>query len=150
MSADCKIVMVEPQPTAVVRITAPMTELMEAQKTSRAKLEEALPTLDCGTSGYGCTLWRPPVKGKLYMEPGFIVTRTFKPAGDVAPSEMPGGKVAHYIMQGPHDGLPAAWKMLLDWVKMRNLRPAGTNWEVYGDDHPDPAKLKTRLYALLK
>jgi hypothetical protein len=40
--------------------------------------------------------------------------------------------------------------MVLGWVAGRNLKAAGTNWEIYGDDHPDPAKLKTSLYVLLK
>lgn len=150
MSAECKIVMVSPQPTAVIKTSAAMTELMQAQIDARAKIEEALPTLDCGTTGYNTTLWRPPVNGKLYMEPGVIVTRAFKPAGDVVASELPGGKAAHYVMSGPYDGLGDAWKRLLDWAVSRNLKPAGTNWEIYGDDHPDPAKLKTKLYALLR
>ena len=66
-----------------------MSEIPKAQKEARAKIEEALPKLDAGTSGYGCTLWRPPVKDELYMEPGLIVTRSFMPAGEVVASELP-------------------------------------------------------------
>jgi effector-binding domain-containing protein len=150
MSIECKIVMVQPQPTAVVAVTVPMTELMQAQKTARAKIAAALPTLNAGVDRYGCTLWRPAGEGKLYMEPGVIVSRSFKRSGEVVPSELPGGRAAHYVMRGPYDGLPAAWNILLGWVKERNLRSAGSNWEVYGDEHPDPAKLKASLYVLLK
>ena len=150
MAAECRILMVSPQPTAVVKITVPMSEIPKAQKEARAKIEEALPKLDAGTSGYGCTLWRPPVKDELYMEPGLIVTRSFMPAGEVVASELPGGRAAHYLMRGPYDGLPDAWKMLLGWVEQRNLKPAGINWEIYGDDHPDPSRLKTQLYVLLR
>lgn len=142
--------MVSPQPTAVVKINVAFSEIPRSQTESRAKIEEALPKLHAGTYGYGCTLWRPQVKGKLYMEPGFIVTRSFKSTGDVVSSELPGGRAAHYLMRGPYDGLPDAWKMLLGWVEQRNLKPAGTNWEIYGDDHPDPSRLKTQLYVLLK
>ena len=84
------------------------------------------------------------------MEPGFIVTRSFKSTGDVVASELPGGRAAHFLMRGPYDGLADAWNMLLGWVGQRNLKPAGTNWEIYGDDHPDPSRLKTQLYVLLK
>ena len=54
--------MVSPQPTAVVKINVAFSEIPRAQTESRAKIEEALPKLDAGTYGYGCTLWRPPVK----------------------------------------------------------------------------------------
>ena len=122
--------MVSPQPTAVVKITVPTSEIAKAQKESRAKIEERLPKLDAGTSGYGCTLWHPPVRDRLYIEPGFIVTRSFKSTGEVVASELPGGRAAHYLMRGPYEGLPAAWKLLLDRVERRNLKPAGSNWEI--------------------
>jgi effector-binding domain-containing protein len=149
VTADCKIVMVRPEPTAVVRMTVATTGVREAQQAARAKIAAALPTLDCGVERYGCTLWHPPKAGRLYMEPGVIVSRAFAPAGDVVPSELPGGRAARYVMHGPYEGLPDAWKLLLDWVEARKLTPAGTNWEIYGDDHPDPAKLKVTLYVLL-
>ena len=42
---DCEIVTTERRPTAVVRVKARMSELREAQQTSRARLAEVLPTL---------------------------------------------------------------------------------------------------------
>lgn len=148
--ADCKIIMAKPQPTAVIRVTAALSDVPQLQKSAREKIAEAMPTLNAGTEGYGFTLWRPPVGGRISMEPGVIVTQSFKDKGEIVSSELPGGRVGHFVMFGPHAGLPDAWKMLLGWIEQRNMRAAGTNWEIYGDDHPEPAKLKTSLYALLK
>jgi len=147
---DCKIIMVQPQPTAVIRANASMDEMLQAQKAAREKIDAALPTLNAGSDGYPCTLWRMAAGGKMAMEFGVIVTQAFKSKGDVQSSELPGGRVVHYVARGPYEGVPAAWKTVMGWIEQRNLRAAGPSWGIYGDDHPDPAKLKTQLYVLLK
>jgi len=69
---DCEIVVTERRPTAVVRIKARMSELRQAQQTSRARLAEVLPSLEVKPLDHTCTLWRPPVDGVLDMEPGVL------------------------------------------------------------------------------
>ena len=97
---DCKIVTTERRPTAVIRLKARMSELREAQQTSRARLAEALPTLGVSPLEHSCTLWRPPVDGVLDMEPGVLVSGPFAPAGDVVPSELPAGRAAYFLLRG--------------------------------------------------
>ena len=146
--AACSIVTVERQLTAVVRITVAMSELMQAQMASRAKIAQALPTLEAGTVGLGVTLWRPAAGG-LYMEPGVLVGRAFAAKGEVVPSELPAGRAAHYVLNGSYAGLPGAWQTLLGWCAEQGLERAGTQWEIYGPPNADEAKQETRLYALL-
>jgi effector-binding domain-containing protein len=147
---DCKIVTTERRPTAVVRVKAKMSELREAQQTSRARLAEALPTLGVSQLEHSCTLWRPPVDGVLDMEAGVLVSGAFAPAGDVVPSELPAGRAAYFLLRGSFEGLPGAWKTLLDWCAAEKLALAGVNWEIYGPwQDVEPDQLETALYALL-
>jgi len=150
MKSPCAIITTERLLTAVVKIHAPMNKLPEAQRSARATIDAALPSLDVGKLGRTCTLWRPPVEGSLYMEPGTMVSRVFAPAGGVVPSALPEGRTAHFLLKGPFDGLPGAWKTLFDWCAAENLKLAGLNWEIYSDwAGVDPAGHETNLYALL-
>src|SRR5450631_4568024 len=111
---DCEIVTTERRPTAVVRIKAKMSELREAQQTSRARLAEVLPSLEVKPLDHTCTLWRPPVDGVLDMEPGVLVSGAFNPVDDVVPSELPAGRSAYFLLQGSFEGVPGAWETPLD------------------------------------
>jgi effector-binding domain-containing protein len=147
---DCKIVTTERRPTAVVRVKARMSELREAQQTGRARLAEVLPTLGVSQLEHSCTLWRPPVDGVLDMEPGVLVSGAFAAVDDVVPSELPAGRAAYFLLRGSFEGLPGAWKTLLDWCAAEKLTLAGVNWEIYGPwQDVEPDQLETALYALL-
>src|SRR5712671_3051770 len=135
---DCKIVTTERRPTAVVRVKARMSELREAQQTSRARLTEVLAPL-----GHTCTLWRPPVDGVLDMEAGALVSGPFAAVDDVVPSELPAGRAAYFLLRGPFDNLPDAWKTLLDWCAAEKLALAGVNWEIYSPyENVEPDRLE--------
>ncbi len=143
MNSACKIVTVERRLTAVIKAEAPFAQLPEVQRSSRAKLRAVLPSLECGPLGPTCTRWTPPANGKLPMEIGTIVARSFAAKEDVVQSDLPAGRAVHLLMTGPFDGLPDAWETLFDWCKAQALATAGINWEVYG------AEQDAELYALL-
>ena len=147
MPGPCSIVTVTRRATAVVKAQAPLADVPQAQRRLRATLAAALPKLDVGVIGESCTLWHAPVQGVLDMEAGVLVARGFEPEGEVVPSMLPAGRAAHYVLRGPFDELPTAWKTLFDWCAEHQLDLAGVNWEIYGDN---PAELQTALYALLK
>jgi effector-binding domain-containing protein len=145
----CRIVAVARQPTAVVKVVSPMSDLREAHMTAQAKLKAALPRLDAGAVGLRVTRWQPPVDGTLTMEPGRIVASSFPAVGDVVPSELPAGRAAHLLFRGAWPELPGAWQTLFDWCSAQNLKLAGTNWEIYAEENQDPDGQEARLYALL-
>src|SRR5260370_35687239 len=80
---EFSVVTVERKLTAVIKALVPMNEIPQAQRSARRKIDAALKSLDIGPAGHGCTLWRPPVDGRLDLEPGVIVSRPFEPAGEV-------------------------------------------------------------------
>src|SRR5690348_15925481 len=90
----CTIQTVTRRATAVVKAQTPLHELPQAQRRLRATLGAVLPKLDVGVIGAGCTLWHPPNDGRLAIEAGVLVARSFEPEGEVVPSVLPAGRAA--------------------------------------------------------
>src|SRR6516165_6622494 len=114
MSSACKIVTVERRLTAVIKAETSFAQLPEVQRSARGKLRAVLPLLDCGPLGATCTRWTPPAHGKLPMEIGVIVARSFAAKDEVVPSDLPAGRAVHLLMTGPFDSLPGAGHQLGD------------------------------------
>ncbi len=128
----------------------PFPEIPAAQRSARATVAAALPSLEAAPLGRPVTRFRTPAKDALDMEIGTIVGCGFAARGDVVASELPAGRAAHFQLKGPFDGMPGAWQTLFDWCKAEKLDLAGINWEIYMPwEGVDPAKLETDLYALL-
>jgi GyrI-like small molecule binding protein len=68
------------------------------------------------------------------------IRRTATPSGEVA-------TVAHY---GEYSEMAGAYAALERWCRDNGRRPAGVNWEVYGDWDDDPARRRTDVYFLLE
>jgi hypothetical protein len=150
MTAACSIVTVERKLTAIVKATVPFAKIADAQRSARAAVDAALPSLDAGPLGRPVTRFRTPADNALEMEMGTIVGRAFAGRGEVVPSDLPAGRAAHFQLKGPFDGMPGAWQTLFDWCKAEKLELAGINWEIYMPwQGVDPAQLETDLYALL-
>jgi effector-binding domain-containing protein len=146
----CSIVTVDRQLTAVVKAKVPFPEIGKAQRSARAAVDAALPSLQADPLGRPVTRFRTPAREGLDMEIGTIVGRSFAARGDVVPSDLPAGRAAHFQLKGPFDGMPGAWQTLFDWCKAEKLDLAGINWEIYMPwEGVDPARLETDLYALL-
>ncbi len=145
----CSLVTVARQPTAAVKGEVPYTRMREAHMSARAKLTAALPALKAGETGLFVTRTGMPTKTGLYMEIGLMVSHDFAPVGDVAPSELPAGRAARLHLVGGFEQLPQAWPFLMGWVESKGLKPAGINWEVYGETAADPARQVTELFVLL-
>jgi hypothetical protein len=146
----CSIVTVDRQLTAVVRAKVPFPEIPMAQRSARAAVDAALPSLEAAPLGRPLTRFRTPATDMLDMEIGNIVGRGFAARGEVVPSELPAGRAAHFQLKGPFDGMPGAWQTLFARCQAEKLELAGINWEIYIPwEGVDPAKLETDLYALL-
>jgi len=145
----CNIVTVERQITAAIKCSVPLSRISDAERSVRRTLNATLPSLDTGALGREVTLWRPPINGQIYLEPGVIVARAFEAEDYVICSELPAGQVAHHVLVGPFDRLPAGWQTVFEWCAKEKLNLAGVNWQIYGERATDPAQQQTFLYALL-
>jgi hypothetical protein len=147
---SCRIVTVERQLTAVVRTRVPFPAIASAQRSARAAVSAALPSLQAGLVGRPCTRFCTPAKEALDMEIGTIVALPFQPKGEVVSSDLPAGRAAHFLLKGSFEGLPGAWQTLFEWCKAEKLELSGVNWEIYTPwEGIAPAEPETDLYALL-
>ena len=145
---ECSIVETQARSAAVIKADIPMAEIPATQRALRPRLQAGLQTLDVGQIGRTLTAWSPPMDGRMSMWPGVLVSRPFVAAGGIEPATLPAGRAAHLVLEGPFDGLPAAWGRLFAWCKAEGHALAGRNWEIYGED-ADPAAARAELYALL-
>jgi effector-binding domain-containing protein len=139
----CRVVTTERQLTAVIKTASPFDKIPEVQRTARATLAAALPSLETGALGRTCTRWTRPTGSVLAMEIGCIVSRDFPAHGEIVSSDLPAGRAVHLAMKGGFENLPRAWETLFHWLQEQKLTAAGINWEVYG------ATEDADLYALL-
>ena len=100
-AGDCSIVTVERRLAAVIRAQVPMAEIPQAERTLRARLDVAIESLDVGPLGDPFTLWCPLVDGRLDMQPGILVSRSFAPVDEVVPSALPAGRAAIPVGRSP-------------------------------------------------
>jgi hypothetical protein len=81
---------------------------------------------------------------------GVEVTRTFETAGDVYPTETPGGEAAVAVHRGPYHQMNEAHEAIREWMRSNGRQSAGHSWEIYGDPKPDPADTETTVVYLLE
>lgn len=94
----------------------------------------------------------PPAE-TVDLEVGFPTARPVRPAGDIVPSTLPGGRLARAVHQGGYDQLGDAWGRLQEWIAQQGLMPSEDLWEVYvTEPRPDmdPADLRTELNWVLR
>jgi effector-binding domain-containing protein len=143
-----ELVNLNPQPALVVR-----AEVARAQL--GATLASILPrafqhAMKSNVASTGMPFTRYLSSGEpLSIEAGVPVSSKVDGAADVLSAELPGGKVARTVHQGPYDGLPAAHAALHAWAKERGLQARNGVWEVYVTDpstEPDVQKWQTHVF----
>jgi effector-binding domain-containing protein len=153
-----RIVELEAQPTAAVRVQQEMHELDIGGLFGRY-----LPAIFGRVTALGEPAGPPygryhvfgpdqvdleigvPVSAPL---PGLTPLETCA-AGEVGASELPAGPAGTTVHRGSYDGLGSAMMRLRAWILATGRTPAAGQWESYVDDPAqvaDPADLTTELY----
>jgi effector-binding domain-containing protein len=154
-----RIVDLEVQPTAAVRVQQEMQELDFG-----ALFGRYLPIIFGRVAELGETSPGPPY-GRYYvfgpdhvdLEIGVPVSAPLRslaplakcPPGEIGASELPAGPVGTTVHHGPYDGLGSAMMRLRAWILAAGRTPGAGQWESYVDDPAqvsDPADLTTELY----
>jgi len=136
------------QPTAVIHLTIPRSEI---QKEMGPAHQELFSTL----AAQGITPTGPWFSHHFRMDPatfdfevGVPVSAPVKPAGRVAGSRLPAARIARTVYRGGYEGLGEAWGEFETWIKGAGLKPAKELWEVYAagpESGSDPATYRTEL-----
>jgi effector-binding domain-containing protein len=101
-------------------------------------------------TGHNVVIYRSGDGGTLIVDVGVEAFTEFTDRGDVRHASTPSGEMATVAHYGEYSGLAAAYTALDQWCAGQGRRPAGVNWEVYGDWDDDPAKRRTDVFFLLE
>lgn len=88
--------------------------------------------------------------GVMTIDAGVEVFTEFADRGEVRLISTPSGDMAATAHYGEYSDMAAAYEALEQWCNDNGRRPAGVNWEIYGDWDDDPANRRTDIYFLLK
>ena len=101
--------------------------------------------------GHNVFVYREGEPGMLIVEIGVEVLGDFPERGEMRIVQTPPGEVATATYYGDdYTQMAPVYQALDQWCASKGRRPAGVNWEVYGDPAEDPAQTRTDIYFLLE
>ena len=101
--------------------------------------------------GHNVFVYRNGEPGTMIVELGVEVPGDFAEGGEIQVVHTPSGEVAAATYYGgDYTQMAPVYQALEQWCASNGRRPAGVNWEVYGDPAEDPAQTRTDIYFLLE
>jgi effector-binding domain-containing protein len=137
------------RPTAVVHALVEPADLPSFCHTALMRVLAAMETQRALPSGEPFTLYRGTPDGLADVEVGFPIAGTFVAAGEVVPSELPGGQLIAGIHTGPYRTLAATSTAMRSWAARHGWMPTGEMWEVHLTDPervPEPSRWRARVF----
>lgn len=143
-----QIVQTAVQPTAIIHITVPRSEIRSVMGPGYGELMATLGAQGIVPAGRWFTHHLRMTPDTFDFELGVPVTAPVAAAGRVTTGQLPAATVARTIYYGPYEGLASAWPQLDAWIVAQGRTPAPSLWETYLTDpssSPDPATWRTEL-----
>jgi len=101
--------------------------------------------------GHNVFVYHNGEPGTLLVELGVEVSGDFTESGEIQIVHTPAGEVATATYYGDdYTQMDPVYQALGQWCASNGRRPAGVNWEVYGDPAKAPAQTRTDIYFLLE
>lgn len=101
--------------------------------------------------GHNVFVYRAGEPGTLIVELGVEVLDEFLVHDELCIVYTPAGEVATATYFGDdYSQLAPVYQALDQWCQRNGRRPAGVNWEIYGDPAKAPARTRTDIYFLLE
>ena len=149
MSQTCEVASVAPVLLAVTQ-----AELRRAQVPARIRgmfdiVYSWLKSSGVRQVGQNYAVYDQCTAHGLRVQAGFPVSGHFADTDLVKCIELAAGRAAHATHVGSYAQLHVTYKALTEWCTGEALPLAGDSWEVYGDWHDDPSKVKTDVYFRL-
>ncbi len=134
---------------AVIRETIPWNELSRRLRPMFDAVYAAVRAGRLVSHGHNVVVYRQIRSDQAEVEAGIQVAEHFADFDGLRCSQTPGGLVATTEHIGPYHLLSATHQAVIRWCAEQGAKPAGTQWEIYGDWEEDPARLRTQVIHLL-
>ena len=141
------------QPTAVIHLTIPRSEIQKEMGPAHQELFSTLAAQGIAPTGPWFSHHFRMDPATFDFEVGVPVAKGVKPVGRVKPGKLPAAEVARAVYHGPYEGLYSAWAEFDKWIAAKKLVGAKSLWEYYvvgPESGPDAKKWKTELNRPLK
>lgn len=148
-----KVIQIQSQTTALIRITVPRDRIQEVMGPGYQELMSTLAAQGVQPAG-------PWYTHHLRMDPdvfdyelGVPVSGPVAPSGRVVGGSLPTVRAAHTVYHGGYEGLGEGWGQFEAWLAAEGHTPAGDLWEVYAagpETGQDPSTWRTELFRPLK
>jgi effector-binding domain-containing protein len=136
-------VVLEPQPTAVVRGHVEQRDLPAFLGGAFGETVQAITVQQHAPAGPPFARFRMNGTG-FDVEAGFPSTGPVTAVGRVEPGELPGGTAVEILYRGDYGGVGAAYEAARKWLAEQGFTPNGDPWEAYLDE-PGVAEPRTRV-----
>ena len=136
------------QPTAVIHLTIPRSEIQTVMGPAHGELFAALAAQGITPAGAWFSHHFRMDPATFDFEVGVPVSAPVTPTGRVTSSRLPAARVARTVYRGGYEGLGAAWGEFEAWMRDAGLKPAPELWEIYAsgpESGSDPAGWRTEL-----
>lgn len=143
---------VEPQATAVIRLTIPRCEIQNVMGPGIQELMAVVGAQGIGPKGAWFSHHLRIDPDVFDFEIGVPVYAPVTPAGRVVAGQLPGGKAAHTVLHGGYEGLGQGWGEFIAWIQAQGLTASAGIWEQYSkgpESSPNPADWRTDLFRLV-
>ena len=146
---DYPIVLTRPAPRRIAAASGSLAPSEALGPLIIQLLDQVWPTLrgQGVTTGHNVVIYY--AGSPLRLAAGVEVPDGFEPTDQVKPVSTPEGEIITTTYWGDYSGMRPAYVALENWCSENNRKHGGVSWEVYGDTHPDPARVRTDIYILL-
>jgi effector-binding domain-containing protein len=148
-----EILQTKAEPAAVIRLSIPRREMMQAFGPVVGELMATLAKQGVEPVGAVFAHHLKMSPDIFDFELGVKVAAPVQATGRVQPGELPAANIARAIYSGPYEGLPSAWGEFGKWMEANGYEPAENLWELYSvgpQSTTDPANWRTELNRPLK
>jgi effector-binding domain-containing protein len=148
MISATEITTLPAQPTAMIAIEIPASQIREAMGAGIGELHAALKAQGIAQTGPWFTHHRRPPTDSFDFEIHLPIASSVTETGRVRPAQRPELKVARTVYSGGYEGLGPAWGQFLEALATQGVKTTPDLWEVYTvgpESGPNETAYRTEL-----
>lgn len=151
MSYEIRVKDVPSQPIVSIRARVPVLSLVAFFDDACQEMYAYLERMDVRPAGPPLSLWHSApgdFPGESEIETCVPVEQPVPSSGRMTSANLPAGKLAYTIHEGPYDGMDAAFDAVWGWIQRNNREAAGPPRDVIlvgPRDTGDPQEYRTEV-----